>query len=672
MKYKLILLTLIGSFWMMVGNVHAQNNMWKTIDIKQTTLNPINKQTKIYQLQPKNNLRVQTNKKLYISNFDSITSNQVLLMPIDKKKQPYFKVKKNMHIGYVKLSSFKNIHFLNIKKTLAQNTVIKLKTNQGYSTNRYGKYMLLKNTKLAKSEDAFISNNIVTLMTSARKKQTYYQINIKQHNYLILKTKATKLVNKIISDDYTDINTDTTLKPDTTLYQFKGDDDDFKIKVIRKIKKTDLNQYTIQELATVKEANGTLSKYYQVKDINTNKDYYVLENQLGDKFEKIDNTTTTILDNPLDITSLINPPTVDNIDAPSYIKAPAEDTNADASYSTSPNFNTKPGHYENKVNTYASTLAINMQPATLKTSLFLPTASAESDDQTSNGLGNMNGFKNVQAVTYDGQQYIYIMVSYGAGTNSGRIIRYDLKAINNDQVKIGELRKIAYKAYRQLRTGKEIDWTRYKKYMKVGPKLRIGHGETLAYDTINNNLWMMVDQQNPDKKYTQKESVLQEINSTTLTPKYTINYTTKDENGKIIKPLHNLTFDNRGNFYSYVYQRMNGTTGIKIYQGQIDERNHMLQLKLVQVIKQNIGTNKQGIFFDPLENELYLESDDTLMKMPVNKLGSLTASDIGYLVFKTANENSTYGREWEGGFFTPSGQGYILMNKGVELLALNK
>ncbi|MBM7544537.1 hypothetical protein JOC59_001259 [Weissella beninensis] len=39
MKYKLILLTLIGSFWMMVGNVHAQNNMWETIDIKQTTLN---------------------------------------------------------------------------------------------------------------------------------------------------------------------------------------------------------------------------------------------------------------------------------------------------------------------------------------------------------------------------------------------------------------------------------------------------------------------------------------------------------------------------------------------------------------------------------------------------------------------------------------------------------
>lgn len=409
-----------------------------------------------------------------------------------------------------------------------------------------------------------------------------------------------------------------------------------------------------------------------MKNLSDKKYYYVAENQLGQKFEKDDNVTTTLLENPLDTRSLINPALVDNDDAPDAVKAPIEDTSGDAKYSMSPNFELKNGHYENEPNNYEVKFVKNTQSAMLTTSLFLPTASAESDDHTSNGLGNVNGFKNVQTVTYDGQKYIYIMVSYGAGTNSGRIIRYNLSAINEDKLKIGELREIAYVAYRQLRTGKKVDRTEFQKYIKVGPKIKIGHGQTLAYNTLDNTLWMIVDEQDMDKKYTQKESVLQQIDPQTLIPEYTINYITKDENGKVVKPLHNLTFDNQGNFYGYVYQKMNGTTGIKLYQGQIDALNHVVKLKLVQVIKKNIGTNKQGIFFDPIENQLYLESDDALMKIPVNKLGMLTKSDIGYLIFNSTTNNNQYGREWEGGFFTASGQGYILMNKGVELLALTK
>ena len=66
--------------------------------------------------------------------------------------------------------------------------------------------------------------------------------------------------------------------------------------------------------------------------------------------------------------------------------------------------------------------------------------------------------------------------------------------------------------------------------------------------------------------------------------------------------------------------------------------------------------------YNPQSNRLYMVSDSVVISVPVAKLGKLKPADVHTTIFNCK-------REFEGIAFDAEGNGHILVNKQVELMA---
>lgn len=615
----------------------------------------------------------------------TITVTRQVTVRQGKQNVTYYAAKFGKKAGYVKANQLKKVaakqkvvrnpgknQVIKTKKISSRKLITKVKKGQlykfsGKNVKKTFKYKKAGNLK-SYQHTVWTVKKLITVHKSNGKKQQYYQLS--GNRYVAINQMA-KAVNKVTKT--TNIsNRKTLLVSNATVNKFSGSlKKSFTMKKAGKATRGAKQRFTLKKQVTVNQPNKQNATYYAVKQDGTNLVGYVPASAIQAQYTKSANATT-VTSNPLANYVLNKVPTVNNSNAPAFVKAPTNFKD----YATSANYGDN-AHTESVANVYKSTKNINASKMTLTTEFFLPIASAENDKYstgtTGNGVGNYNGFDNVQSLAYDQSRYLYAMVSYDAGKNEGRIMRYDYAAMKaaglDTTANFAKLRQIAYNLYYIARYGNDkngkyavsaADRATYNQCVKVGPLMAIGHGQALAYNPKDGHLWMYLDKQNANKSYTETKSVLQRINMSSLKAEYTINYTTKNSSGTVVPPLHNLAFDKAGNFYSYSYS----SSSIKIYRGQILDDN-VVQLSLSQIIKKSIGTCKQGLMLDLQNNKMYIESDDALMSLPLGKVGSLAKNDLAYWTFKTGS--GKYGREWEGGFFA-NGQGHFLMNKGVEIL----
>lgn len=104
---------------------------------------------------------------------------------------------------------------------------------------------------------------------------------------------------------------------------------------------------------------------------------------------------------------------------------------------------------------------------------------------------------------------------------------------------------------------------------------------------------------------------------------------------------------------------------MKIYQGTIAPKKVHFRL-LYQGLRQRPGEKNQSIGYNAANNRLYFISDDSISSVSVSKLvsGKLKPGNVHSSVFSSK-------REFEGLDFSKNGQGYLLTNRGDELLSTN-
>ncbi|KRK56915.1 hypothetical protein [Fructilactobacillus fructivorans] len=271
------------------------------------------------------------------------------------------------------------------------------------------------------------------------------------------------------------------------------------------------------------------------------------------------------------------------------------------------------------------------------TQYFLPTYTSRYSRMNDE---NHRLMRNPQSVVLHGQ-YAYVMYTFYGGSNTGFVVRYDLKKLQQLGFNLpGYMSK-----FRHSKT--QLDG------IKIGPIFKTGHGQSLAYNPKNKQMWFV--KQNGFKP------VVQRFDMDTLKPmqevKVKINSSGPVPMGMV------LAFDKRGNayFYSITHHGIAPRGSVKIYRGQISDKD--AQFKLIpQVIRHAPGIVPQSLAYNAQNNNLYLVSNGGIMRLPVSKLGHLKKSDVRTII--------TDGhREFEGLSFE-DGKGMLLVNRGPELMRM--
>ena len=209
---------------------------------------------------------------------------------------------------------------------------------------------------------------------------------------------------------------------------------------------------------------------------------------------------------------------------------------------------------------------------------------------------------------------------------------------------------------------KENSWKGYvvkysipqKKVLKKGPVFTTGHGQAMAMNPKNGQLWFIGA---PKKVKTN----LQQIDTNTLLPVKRINFKLKST----VPMGNNLAFDKKGNVYFYT--RSNGGWApkhcLKIYKGKIKARSVSFKL-IMQGIKNPPGQIGQSLGYNPRFNRLYFVDDGEIISVPVSKLGKLKKKHVRTTVFSGA-------REFESITFDRAGRGYFLTNRPYEIMKVS-
>jgi hypothetical protein len=259
--------------------------------------------------------------------------------------------------------------------------------------------------------------------------------------------------------------------------------------------------------------------------------------------------------------------------------------------------------------------------------------------------------------------YLYVLYINNVYSNSnyGWVVRYNYKkikslGITNQKSKLANLRKSVFGDVKPKSLNKKI-----KSYIKVGPKIKLGHGQTLSYDKKSDSLYILQDLKK-NGKYTQKIGGLEKflkISKSTLKVTSSISY--KINQGFTLG--HVLTFDNSGNAYTAkIITRTIGKKKVKvlrIYKGKVSKNN--TSFKEIQDVKYPAGDILQSISYNSKEKRLYAFFDGALQSFPVEKLGKLKSSDVKSTILST-------NREFEGGAFDKDGFCYISVISGPEIL----
>ncbi|WP_282802516.1 hypothetical protein [Secundilactobacillus kimchicus] len=286
------------------------------------------------------------------------------------------------------------------------------------------------------------------------------------------------------------------------------------------------------------------------------------------------------------------------------------------------------------------------QTVQLKTDLFLPVSYHQSGD-----LGNPQSI----AITPSGSS-AYVMYTKSGGANTGFVVHYNLRNLRKVVHTTNNLAAIRQATNALQKNTLNPQYQNILANIKVGPTFKTGHGQSLAMNPKNNQLWFV---QNPGTAggYT----TVQRLSKSTLKPCTTIHYRLRSNRHNRVTMGNNLTFDRSGHAYFSSY--VSGSRQLKIYQGTINTHQTRFNL-IMQGLANRPGTKNQSIGYNSANNRLYFVSDDSISSVPVAKLGHLDSGDIQATTFNS-------GREFEGLTFDHAGHGYLLTNKGAEILTGN-
>ncbi|MFC6201221.1 hypothetical protein ACFP1L_04810 [Lactiplantibacillus nangangensis] len=259
--------------------------------------------------------------------------------------------------------------------------------------------------------------------------------------------------------------------------------------------------------------------------------------------------------------------------------------------------------------------------------------------------------------------YLYVMYVDGAesptASQSGWVVRYDWQRLMQlGAAKAGHMamiRQAVLAADSHHVTAKD---RQVLACLTLGPKFDSGHAQSLSLNPVTNELWFV------QASGKQQPNVVERLNPTTLRPDAAVDFKLSATAGM----GDVLTFDDQGNAYFWTHGADSATDqplgGVKLYRGKISTKAVRFQL-IDQGLKSRPGLMAQSISYDDVTKDLYLISDDSITTVPVAKLGHLTTGEVG-------ESNYRAQREFEGlVFMHHSSNGYLLTNRGVELMKLN-
>ncbi|WP_203642042.1 hypothetical protein [Levilactobacillus andaensis] len=277
-----------------------------------------------------------------------------------------------------------------------------------------------------------------------------------------------------------------------------------------------------------------------------------------------------------------------------------------------------------------------------KSNVFLPVTYNKSAD-----WGNPQS----EVLSKDGNT-LYELITTSSQSTRGWIVRYNLGALRSkfgiSTSHMDALRRATYdhSVGKMTSTDKAI-----MANVKIGPTFNTGHGQSLAMNPKNGQLWFI------GKPVAVKTNV-QQVSTSSLKPVKQINFTLKST----VTMGSNLTFDKNGNAYFFTYSNGGWSPkgAVKIYKGKINSKSVKFHL-VMQGLRYRPGTKPQAMAYNQKRNRLYFVSDSSISSVPVSKLGKLKPSQV-----EATNLNGQ--REFEGIQFTSNGAGYLLVNRGAELM----
>lgn len=313
-------------------------------------------------------------------------------------------------------------------------------------------------------------------------------------------------------------------------------------------------------------------------------------------------------------------------------------------YATSPTYRSQ-GTFQTTPDIYQS---VKGHPALLRTALYLPVTVHHSGDWSD---------PQAVVVTPNGKT-VYIAYLKASNTTTGWIVRYDLaklvQALGGYTSRMDALRRAtnAYSKHKATSRDRSL-----LKYIKEGPTFDIGHGQSLAYNPKDKQLWFT----RSNGKAGQYGSAVK-VSSKTLRPTKQVAYRLVNKQGAKLAVNSTLAFDRQG--YAY-FSSYSGQRSLRVYRGTMND--HGVHFKLMmQGLAYRPGQTHQSIAYNPHNDRLYFVSDDAISSVPVKKLRQrqATLKDVHASVFASQ-------REFEGLSFTAAGQGYLILNRGAELMRID-
>ncbi len=285
--------------------------------------------------------------------------------------------------------------------------------------------------------------------------------------------------------------------------------------------------------------------------------------------------------------------------------------------------------------------------ATLTTDLYLPVTVQSSGD-----WGNPQSV----VLTKNGRTAYVGYLATGT-TSTGWIVKYDLAKLRQKFGTTTGNMALIRQATNAYSKGKLTSQQKtVMAAMQIGPTFDIGHGQSLALNPRTQQLWLSRTS-GEDGRY---GSAVQ-VSPRTLRPVRTVDYRLVNRAGVKLAVNSTLTFDKRG--YAY-FSSYSGKRALRVYRGTISKKGVHFNL-IMQGLKYRPGQTHQSIAYNAKNDRLYFISDDAISSVPLAKLnrGQVKPKDVKATVFASS-------REFEGLSFTGSGQAYVLLNRGPELMRL--
>jgi len=279
--------------------------------------------------------------------------------------------------------------------------------------------------------------------------------------------------------------------------------------------------------------------------------------------------------------------------------------------------------------------------ATFKTLAYLPITMKTAGD-----------YSNPQSIVMTPHgQGMYIMQTTHSYATTGRVVYYDLAGLKKYGVTSTNLDRLRRATHDHATNRLTATDRAILAQVKIGPQFKTGHGQSLAYNPHNGQLWF-VGQGG-------KHANLQRLSKTTLKPIRKISFHLNSH----LKMGSVLTFDQHGTAYFYSQTASVGTApkrSVKLFAGKIHAKTVRFHL-IMQGLRYSPGTITQAMSYNPQRNRLYLVSNGSITSLPVSHLGHLQSHQIESTMFQTT-------REFEGLSFTTNGQANLLVNRGAEVL----